>query len=185
MYRQSEKYFLNSNISSRCPHNMVNIGPLTAEIGWGSLGHHSKFQRVLRLRFVTAPTSHNGGQQNFARYLAVAWAATIYNYYTLLGLLPLTEFCQVQNSVCIQVLHYPILAALLHGTRAVGISQFMAWYKEWNYGTFAPRHFQQRAPPIFPRRPPRWAHAHILVLSIALLSYHQNRFMTIIQVSLF
>jgi len=125
MYRQSEKYFLNSNISSRCPHNMVNIGPLTAEIGWGSLGHHSKFQRVLRLRFVTAPTSHNGGQQNFARCSAVAWAATTYNYYTLLGLLPLTEFCQVQNSVCIQVLHYPILAALLHGTRAVGVSQIL------------------------------------------------------------
>jgi len=28
------KNLLNSNISSTCPHNMVNIGPLTAEIGW-------------------------------------------------------------------------------------------------------------------------------------------------------
>jgi len=26
---------------------------------------------------------------------------------------------------------------------------FVAWYKEWNYGTFAPRHFQERSPPIF------------------------------------
>jgi len=25
---------------------------------------------------------------------------------------------------------------------------FAAWYKEWSYGTFAPRHFEQRAPPI-------------------------------------
>jgi len=36
------------------------------------------------------------------------------------------------------------LAALLHSTGALG---FAAWYKEWNYGTFAPHHFQQRAPP--------------------------------------
>jgi len=34
-----------------------------------------------------------------------------------------TEFCQVQNSLCVQVVRSPILAALLHGTRAVGISQ--------------------------------------------------------------
>jgi len=33
------------------------------------------------------------------------------------------EFCQVQNSLFIQVLHSPILAALLHGTRAVGMIQ--------------------------------------------------------------
>jgi len=39
------------------------------------------------------------------------------------GSCPLTEFCQVQNSLCVQILCSPILAALLHGTRAVGNSQ--------------------------------------------------------------
>jgi len=34
---------------------------------------------------------------------------------------------------------------------------FAAWYKEWSYGTFAPRHFQQRAPHIFRGQPSRWA----------------------------
>jgi len=34
-----------------------------------------------------------------------------------------TEFCHVQNSFCVQVLRSPILAALLHGSRAVGVSQ--------------------------------------------------------------
>jgi len=29
----------------------------------------------------------------------------------------------MQNSLCVQVLRSPILAALLHGTRAVGVSQ--------------------------------------------------------------
>jgi len=39
MYRQSEKNWLNSNISSTCPHNMANFGPVTAEIVslvWGT-----------------------------------------------------------------------------------------------------------------------------------------------------
>jgi len=39
MYRQSEKKLLSSNISSTCPHNMVNFGPLAAEIVslvWGT-----------------------------------------------------------------------------------------------------------------------------------------------------
>ena len=38
-HRQSKK-LLSNNVSSRCPHNMVNFGPLAAEIGsgvWGSL----------------------------------------------------------------------------------------------------------------------------------------------------
>ena len=34
MYQQSEKNLLSSNISSPCPHNMVNFGPLAAEIFW-------------------------------------------------------------------------------------------------------------------------------------------------------
>jgi len=43
----------------------------------------------------------------------------------------------VQNSLYIQVLRSPILAALLHGTSASGVSQTAAWYKEWNYETVA------------------------------------------------
>ena len=43
----------------------------------------------------------------------------------------------MQTSLSAQVLRSPILAALLHGTRPVGVSQTAAWYKEWNYGTFA------------------------------------------------
>jgi len=37
--------------------------------------------------------------------------------------LTVTEFCHVKNSLCVQVLRSPILAALLRGTRAVGVSQ--------------------------------------------------------------
>jgi len=57
------KNFLNSNTSSTFPHNMVNFGPLTAEIG---LGHPCKFQRVSRLGSVTTRHSSSGRQPKFA-----------------------------------------------------------------------------------------------------------------------
>jgi len=46
MYRQSEKNLLSSNISSTCPHNMVNFGPLAAEILsliWGTPANFNGF----------------------------------------------------------------------------------------------------------------------------------------------
>jgi len=51
-----------------------------------SLGHLTKFQWVSRLGFVTAPTSLNGDQPNFARCLAVSCTGTIYIHFR--GLLP-------------------------------------------------------------------------------------------------
>jgi len=38
-----EKNLLNSNISSTCPHNMVNVSPLAAEIGSGVWGTPANF----------------------------------------------------------------------------------------------------------------------------------------------
>jgi len=106
-------------------HNTVNCAPLAAEIGsLYSFGHPSKFQRVSRLGFVTGATSLNGSQPNFARCLAVSWAGIHYILvYIFGGYCPVTEFCQVQNSLCVQVLRSPILTALLHGIRVVGVSQ--------------------------------------------------------------
>jgi len=49
----NRKNLLSSNMSSRCPHNMVNFGPLAAEIVslvWGT----PKFQPVSRLGSITA-----------------------------------------------------------------------------------------------------------------------------------
>ena len=85
-----------------------------------SFGHPSKFQRVSRLAFVSAPTSPNRGQPHFARCLAVSCAGSVYIF---LGARLITEFCQLQNSLCVKVLHCPILAVLLHGTRAMRVSQ--------------------------------------------------------------
>ena len=107
-------------------HMSLQYGELQPTNGWDrfeSLGHHSKFQR--HLGFITATTSLNGGKPNFARCLAISWAGTLYIHFW--ELLPRNGICQVQNSLCVQVLHSPILAVLLRGTRVVGISQTL-WH---------------------------------------------------------
>ena len=66
MYRQAEKNLLSSNISSACPHNMVNFGPLAAEIVslvWGTVAN---FNGVSRLGSVTARHTSSGRQPIFA-----------------------------------------------------------------------------------------------------------------------
>ena len=124
-------------------HMSAQYCELRPTSGWDrfeSLQHPSKFQRATRLGFVTAPTSLNGGQQNFAGCLAISWTGTLYIHFG--GSCPLTEFCQLQNSLCFQVLRSPTLAALLHGTRAV--SQTLC-RGTWNGIT----ELSKRVPPIF------------------------------------
>jgi len=50
----NRKKLVSSNMSSTCPHNMVNFGLLVAEIGWPVWGHPCKFQLFSRLGSVTA-----------------------------------------------------------------------------------------------------------------------------------
>jgi len=48
MYRQTEKKnLLSGNISSTCPRNMVNFGPLAAEICWQVWGTPANFNGFL------------------------------------------------------------------------------------------------------------------------------------------
>ena len=58
------KNLVNSNTSSTCPRNMMNVGLLTAEI-LASMGHPCKFQRLSRLGSVTAWHCSSGHQPNF------------------------------------------------------------------------------------------------------------------------
>jgi len=88
-------------------HMSSRYGELRPPNGWdllASLGHPSKFQRASRLGFVTAPKSPHEGQPN------CIMIGRLLGWYT-------------QNSLWVQVLRSPILAALLHGNRAVGVSQ--------------------------------------------------------------
>jgi len=47
----------------------------------------------------------------------------VHYIYIFVDSCPLTEFCQVRSSLCIQVVRFPILAALMQSTQAVGVSQ--------------------------------------------------------------
>jgi len=89
---------LNSTISSRCPYNMVNCGPLPAEICWRVWGTPSNFNgfRVLASLIVTTATSLNGGHPNIPRCLALSWTGTLYVHFRRLlppdGILPGAKF---------------------------------------------------------------------------------------------
>jgi len=138
-------------------------GKLRPTSGWNllaSLGHPSKFHRVSHLGFVTAATSFTKGQPNFARCLAIFWAGTLY-IYIFGGSWPLTEFRHVQNSLCIQVLLSPVLAALLQGTPAAGSAKLCGMVQGMEL-----RNFCRKRHPYSAGRPSRWASAHILDASI-------------------
>jgi len=136
---------LNSNISSStCLHNMVNFSSLTAEVGWSSLGHPSKFQRVSCLGFVTAPTSLRRSLEA-NQTLHDVWPSPRPIHCTSSGALDADGIlpgavCQVQNSLRVQVLHSPIFAALLHGTPAAGSAGICGMLQGMEL---------QRVPPIF------------------------------------
>jgi len=133
-------------------------GELRPTSGWdrfGSLGHPSQFQRVSRLAFVLAATSLNGRQPNFARCLAISCAGTLF-VYIFGGSFPWQNFvrCKIHftSKSCIL-----ILATLMHGTPAAGLSQTMR--RGTRNGI---TELLQRAPPIFDRAAIPLASAHIL-----------------------
>jgi len=112
----NRKNLLSSNISSTCPHNMVNFS-LAAEIVslvWGTPANFNGFHVLASLLQL------NGSQPNFAHWPLPG----LVKYIISGGCCSVTEFCQVQNSLCVlQVLQSPILTALLHDSREVGPSQ--------------------------------------------------------------
>jgi len=110
-----------SNISSMCSHNMVNVSPLTAKIGSGVCGTLANFNGFRVLASLLRQCLSTQVNQT----LHDVWPSPglLQYIYVFGGSCPLTEFCQVQNSLCVQVMRSSMLAALLHGTRAVGISK--------------------------------------------------------------
>jgi len=94
--------------------------------GWDRLASFgypstSKFQQASRLGFTSLLQRRHSVEVNHT--LHHVWPSpALVHYIRFWGCcFPLMDFCQVQNSFCVQVLRYPILAALLHGTSA-------AWY---------------------------------------------------------
>jgi len=120
-------------------HLSSQHGKLRPTNGWdllASLGHPSKFQRVLCLAFVTAATLLTGGQPNFARCLAVSWAGTLCIHFRGLlspdGIWPDAKFT-LQPSLAFAY----IGSVTARRSSSSPQPNFVVCYKEWNYGTFA------------------------------------------------
>ena len=102
-------------------HNMVNFGPLAAEIGpvvWGTPANINRFRVLASL--LQRRRSPEANQTLHNLWLS---PGLVHYIYIFGGFCSLAEFCYVQNSLCVQVLRSRILAALLHGTPAAGLSQ--------------------------------------------------------------
>jgi len=90
----------------------------------------------------------------------------VLDWYIFVGSCSLTEFCQVQNSLCIQVLPCSILAALLNSTLQ------RASAKLWRGTRNRITELLQRVTLIFYWGPSHWALAHIVVFVISLMQLH-------------
>jgi len=114
---------------------MVNFGPLAAEIislVWGTPANLSGFcvlpsSLLRRCSLEANQTLHD----------VWPYPALLHYIYIFGGSCPLTELCPLQNSLYVQVLRSLILAPLLHGTPAAGVSQTL---RRWTEGaTYIPQ----------------------------------------------
>ena len=123
-----KKKLVKQHTSSTCAYSMVNFGPLVAEIlslVWGTPAISRGFAFWIRYCSDVA--------QRKSTKLHDVWPSPGLVHYIYIGLVhyiyifgiscPLTEFCHVQNSLCVQVMRSPILVALMHGSPAAGVSQ--------------------------------------------------------------
>jgi len=108
-------------MSSICPQNILNFSLLTAETFWRVWGTPANFNgfRVL----ATLLQLRRSPEANQTLHDVWPFPGLVRYVYIFGSSCPLTEFCSVQNSLYVQVLRSPILAALLHGTPAAGISE--------------------------------------------------------------
>ena len=120
----NRKKWLNCNISSMS-HNMVNFGPLAAEIGLPNCGFSANFNGFRLL----ASLLHRRRSPEANQTLHDVWPSPglVHCIYIFRGSCPLREFCQVQNSLCVEV-----LPCLYWHSSSGREPNFATWYKERN-----------------------------------------------------
>jgi len=111
---------LNSNMSSTCLHNMVNFGPLTAEIGLGVWGTPANFNGFHVLPSLLQRCCALEAKQTLHDVLAIP--GLVHYIYIFGGSCPDRILPGAKFTLCLNV-RSPILAALLHGTPTAGVSQ--------------------------------------------------------------
>ena len=115
----NRKKVLNGNISCICLHNMVNFGLLKAEICWRVWGTPANFNGFSDL----ASLLHRRRSPEANQTLHDGWPSPELVHYTFSGALAPNGILPLQNSLCVQLLRSPKMAALLHGTRALASAE--------------------------------------------------------------
>jgi len=131
VYRQSEKNLLNSNISSIHPHSMASLAE-SCSVVWGTPANFNGFCVLASLLQRRGSPEAN----QTAWCLAVSWAGILYIHFPGLllpdGFLPGTKFTLRPS------LAFSYVGSVTAWQSSSGCQpNFAAWYKEWNYGTFA------------------------------------------------
>jgi len=131
------KNLLKSNTSSKCPHNMANFSPLTAEICSGIWGTPANFNgfRVL----ASLLQRHRSPEANKTLHYLWPSPGLVHYIYIFGGSCLLTEFCQLQNSLQLlpSLAFFYISSVTARPSSSGRQPNFVTWYKEWNYRTFA------------------------------------------------
>jgi len=116
--------------------NMVNFGPLTGEICWRVWGTPANFNWFRLLASLLHWRRSTGGQQKSAGCLAVSWAGTQYihswGFLSANGILPAAKFT-LRPSLAFSYIGSVTARHSSSGRQP----NFVASFKEWNYGTFA------------------------------------------------
>ena len=96
-----KKSLSNGNMSSICPQNILNFSRLTAEIRWRVWGTPANFNgfRVL----VSLLQRRRSTEVDQSLHCVRPYPGLVYCIYIFGSSGSLTEFCYVQNSLCVQV----------------------------------------------------------------------------------
>jgi len=152
-----KKNLLNSSISSRCPHDMANFGPLTAKIGWRVWGTQhilTGFASWLHYCSYVAHWRQTKLFTMFGRHLG--W----YTMYTFLW-----DFAPWQNFAGCRIHFASKSCTLLYWQHYCMALQQWAWAKLCGVVQgMELRNFRRGRH--MAGQPSRWASAHILVLII-------------------
>jgi len=116
-----KKKLLKQQYLLHMPSQYGELPPTNGRDRLTGLVHPSKFERGSCLGFGTATTSLSRSSTNFARYLAVCWAGVLYVHFR--GLLPQRNSARCKIHFTTNFNGFHVLAALLHGTLVVGVSQ--------------------------------------------------------------
>jgi len=131
----SRKKLLNSNISFTCPYNKANVSPLTAEIGLPVRGTPSHFNGFRAMASLLQRRRSPEANQT----LHDLWQSPgLLHYICILGALAPSDGILSRAKFTLRLcLAFSYIGSVTARHSSSGCQpNFVAWYREWNYGTF-------------------------------------------------